>query len=181
MSFTFVRTALPEVIICERKVYGDARGMFSELYRRQAYRDGGVDVEFVQDNHSRSVKGVLRGLHYQLRHPQGKLVAVVSGTIFDVAVDIRRGSPNFGKWVGVELSDDNGRELFVPAGFAHGFCVLSERVDVIYRCTDYYRPEDDRGILWSDPDIGIDWPVTNPILSERDRKLPCLSAVRDHE
>jgi dTDP-4-dehydrorhamnose 3,5-epimerase len=175
MSFAFTRTAIPDVIVCERKVFRDSRGIFSELYRRQDYCAGGIDCEFVQDNHSRSVKGVLRGLHYQLRHPQAKLVTVVSGAVYDVAVDIRRGSPTFSKWVGVELSEDNGRELYMPAGFAHGFCVLSERVEMIYRCTDYYRPDDDRGILWSDPDVGVKWPVVDPILSERDRNLPTLA------
>ncbi|TXI30895.1 MAG: dTDP-4-dehydrorhamnose 3,5-epimerase [Ottowia sp.] len=169
-----IDTALPSVLILEPRVFGDARGFFMESYNRRVFAEvTGQDVEFVQDNHSRSAKGVLRGLHYQLRQPQGKLVRVVRGAVFDVAVDIRRESPRFGGWVGVELSADNQRQLWVPPGFAHGFLVLSESAEFLYKTTDYYAPEHERSILWSDGDIGIDWPLAahgleQPLLSAKD-------------
>ena len=170
-----IDTALPGVLILEPRVFGDARGFFMESYNRRVFAEvTGQDVEFVQDNHSRSAKGVLRGLHYQLRQPQGKLVRAVRGAIFDVAVDIRRGSPTFGQWTGVELSEDNRRQLWVPAGLAHGFLVLSEAAEVLYKTTDYYAPEHERSIAWDDPTIAIDWPLAalglaEPLLSGKDR------------
>ena len=164
-------TDLPGVLIIEPVVHGDARGFFQETYHARRYAEAGIALPFVQDNHSRSGPGILRGLHYQRSHPQGKLVRVTQGAVFDVAVDIRKGSPSFGKWVGVTLSEDNARQLYVPPGFAHGFCTLSERVDFLYKCTDYYHPEDEQGVLWNDPDIGIDWPDIGMEfrLSDKDR------------
>ena len=156
-------TAIPEVLIIEPKVFGDARGFFYESFNQKAFNAAtGQNVNFVQDNHSRSARGVLRGLHYQIRQPQGKLVRVVRGAVFDVAVDIRKASPTFGKWVGVELSEDNGRQLWIPPGFAHGFVVTSESADFLYKTTDYYAPEYERCIAWNDPVVGIDWPLTAP-------------------
>ena len=154
-----IETELRGVLIIEPTVHGDERGFFQETFHAQRYAEHGIAVSFVQDNHSRSGAGILRGLHYQLRHPQGKLVRVTQGTAFDVAVDVRKGSPTFGKWVGVTLSEENFRQIYVPPGFAHGFCTLSERVDFLYKCTDYYAPQDEHGIAWDDPDIGIDWPA----------------------
>lgn len=152
-------TSIPEVLIFEPKVFGDARGFFMESFNQKVFDEAvGGHVEFVQDNHSRSVKGVLRGLHYQIRQPQGKLVRVVRGAVLDVAVDIRKSSPTFGKWVGVELSEENQRQLWVPTGFAHGFLVLSESADFLYKTSDYYAPAYERSIAWNDPAIGIDWP-----------------------
>ncbi len=170
----FRETQLPGVIEIEPEVFGDPRGFFMEIYHREKYREAGIDVEFVQENHSRSGRRVLRGLHYQLRHPQGKLVRVVAGEIFDVAVDIRRSSPHFGEWAGAVLSAENRRLLYIPPGFAHGFCVTSDLAEVVYLCTDFYDPEDDRGILWSDPEIDIHWPITEPVLSRKDRNQPLL-------
>jgi len=170
-------TSLPEVLILEPKVLGDSRGFFMESYNRRAFNEAvGHDVEFVQDNHSRSTRGVLRGLHYQLPpHAQGKLVRVVQGAVFDVAVDVRRGSPTFGKWDGVELSAENHRQLWIPPGFAHGFLVLSAVADFLYKTTDYYSPADERAMRWNDPDIGIRWPLTTlPALSQRDAAAPLL-------
>ena len=170
-------TALPEVLILEPTVFGDSRGFFMESYNRRAFNEAvGHDVEFVQDNHSRSTRGVLRGLHYQLPpHAQGKLVRVVQGAVFDVAVDVRRGSPTFGKWDGVELSAENHRQLWIPPGFAHGFLVLSAVADFLYKTTDYYSPADERAMRWNDPDIGIRWPLTTlPALSQRDAAAPLL-------
>ena len=166
------RTAIPEVLIIEPKVFGDARGFFYESFNQKAFNEAtGLDVNFVQDNHSRSTKGVLRGLHYQIRQPQGKLVRVVRGAVFDVAVDIRKGSPTFGKWVGVELSEDNHRQLWIPAGFAHGFLVTSDSAEFLYKTTDYYAPEHERCMAWDDPAISIDWPVTTqPSLSAKDQQ-----------
>lgn len=162
--------AIPEVFLIEPKVFGDARGFFLESYNEKVFREAtGLDLHFVQDNHSRSTKGVLRGLHYQIRQPQGKLVRVVRGAVFDVAVDVRRASPTFGKWVGVELSEENKRQLWIPAGFAHGFLVLSESADFLYKTTDYYAPQHERCIAWNDPEIGIQWPAgLAPQLSEKD-------------
>ena len=163
-------TALPEVLLFEPKVFGDARGIFLESWNARPFRElTGLDVDFVQDNHSRSVRGVLRGLHYQLQQPQGKLVRVVRGRVFDVAVDLRRSSPRFGCWAGVELSEDDHRQLWVPPGFAHGFLVLSESADFLYKTTDYYAPAHERCIAWNDPQIGIDWPLDGaPLLSAKD-------------
>ena len=173
---------IPEVLLIEPDVFGDNRGFFMESWHRKKYADAGLDVDFVQDNHSRSSRGVLRGLHYQLEQPQGKLVRAVTGVVFDVAVDIRRGSPTFGQWVGAELSEENQHQLYVPPGFAHGFCVLSATADFLYKCTDFYAPEYEHGILWNDPVIGIDWPghdfrisakdSNNELLSKMDDKLP---------
>lgn len=164
-------TDLPEVLIIEPKVFGDARGFFLESFNAKAFAEAtGVDLPFVQDNHSRSAQGVLRGLHYQIQQAQGKLVRVVRGAVFDVAVDVRRSSPNFGRWVGVELSEDNHRQLWVPPGFAHGFLVLSDSADFLYKTTDYYAPEHERSVLWNDPAIGIDWPLPGePLLSGKDQ------------
>lgn len=165
-------TAIPEVLIIEPKVFGDARGFFYESFNGKAFDEAvGRHVEFVQDNHSRSAKGVLRGLHYQIQQPQGKLVRVVRGAVFDVAVDIRKTSPTFGKWVGVELSEDNHRQLWVPPGFAHGFLVLSDTADFLYKTTEYYAPAHEKCIVWNDADLGIDWPIfgLEPILSKKDQ------------
>lgn len=170
-------TSLPGVIIIEPKVYGDTRGFFFETFQYEKYKQHGITKPFVQDNISRSVKGVLRGLHYQMEQPQGKLVSVFRGAVFDVAVDIRLGSPTFGHWVGVELNDENHRQLYIPEGFAHGFAVLSDEVDFFYKCTDYYQPASERGVRWNDPNIGIQWPVKDPILSDKDSHYPCLNQV----
>ena len=169
-------TTLPGVVIVEPRVFRDARGFFLESFNAERFGAHGLPTEFRQDNHSRSVKGVLRGLHYQLRRPQGKLVSVVRGRVFDVAVDIRRRSPTFGKWLGAVLSEEEPRALWIPPGFAHGFCTLSDVADFVYKCTEVYVAEDDRGILWSDPSIGIEWPVSDPLLSDKDRSLPTLSS-----
>jgi len=175
----FIPLALPEVILIEPDVYRDPRGFFLETYHARKYRDGGIPETFVQDNLSRSVHGILRGLHAQRQHPQGKLIRVITGEVFDVAVDVRRGSPTFAQWVSVVLSGENFRQCYVPAGFAHGFVVLSEIAVVEYKVTDFYDPTDEIGIIWSDPALGIDWPIQNPVLSAKDaRNLP-LAAVRD--
>ena len=169
-----VRTALEGVLIIEPRVFQDERGFFLETYHAQRYADAGLDVTFVQDNHSRSRRDTLRGLHFQERQPQGKLVRVIEGTIWDVAVDIRPGSPTFGQHVGAELSAENFRQIYVPPGFAHGFCVTSDVAQVEYKCTTYYDADDERGIAWDDPQLAIPWPVTSPILSGRDRQNPKL-------
>jgi dTDP-4-dehydrorhamnose 3,5-epimerase len=173
-------TAIPDVLIIEPKVFGDARGFFYESFNQKAFNEAtGLNLNFVQDNHSRSAKGVLRGLHYQIQQPQGKLVSVVSGAVFTVAVDIRRSSATFGKWVGIELSEDNHKQIWVPPGFAHGFLVLSESADFLYKTTDYYAPEHERCIAWNDPVIGIQWPLTaEPKLSAKDQQG---LALRDAE
>jgi dTDP-4-dehydrorhamnose 3,5-epimerase len=165
----FLRTRLPEVIIIEPDVYRDPRGFFLETYQAQKYHDGGVTAVFVQDNHSRSSYGTLRGLHAQRQHPQGKLVRAVEGEIFDVTVDIRQGSPFFGQWVSVLLSAENCRQCYIPPGFAHGFCVLSSSAQVEYKCTSFYDPTDEIGLMWNDIDIGIVWPIGNPLLSAKDQ------------
>lgn len=158
-----IATAIPDVLILEPKVHGDERGFFYESFNQRAFEAAtGFSPAFVQDNHSRSTKGVLRGLHYQIRQPQGKLVRVVRGSAFDVAVDIRKSSPTFGRWVGVELSESNHRQLWVPVGFAHGFVATSDSADFLYKATDYYAPEHERCIAWNDPAIGIDWPLDGP-------------------
>ena len=177
MGFKITEKELAGVLLVTPGVFTDNRGFFMETFNRKRYAEAGLDRDFVQDNHSHSSSGVLRGLHYQLNHPQGKLVFVVKGEIFDVAVDIRKGSPTFGKWVGEILSEENHKQLFVPEGFAHGFCVLSGQADVIYKCTDLYVSDDDHGILWSDETIGIDWPIKEPIVSEKDGKNPSLKEI----
>ena len=171
-------TILPGVLVLEPKVFRDDRGFFTETYSTRALAGKGIPLLFVQDNHSRSSRDVLRGLHYQLERPQGKLVHVARGRIFDVAVDIRIGSPTFARWFGIELNDENLLSLWVPPGFAHGFCVLSEFADVIYKCSSLYEASDDRGVKWDDPRIGIDWPVKNPIVSEKDSRYDGLALNR---
>ncbi|MGA7800487.1 MAG: dTDP-4-dehydrorhamnose 3,5-epimerase [Gammaproteobacteria bacterium] len=170
----FVPTDIPDVVLIEPRVFGDDRGFFMETYHEGKFAEAGINARFVQDNHSRSGAGVLRGLHYQLQHPQGKLVRVTRGEVFDVAVDIRRGSPTFGRWVGCLLSGENKRQLYVPPGFAHGFCTLSDSVDFLYKCTDLYHPEDEQGIAWNDPDLAIDWPDRAFVLSDKDQTYPRL-------
>ena len=172
-------TENPDVLLIEPDVFRDPRGFFMETFHARKYRLQGLPETFVQDNHSRSTRGVLRGLHYQLEHPQGKLVRVVSGEVLDVAVDIRRGSPFFGNWAGAVLSDENLKQMYIPPGFAHGFCVLSERADVLYKCTDFYTPGDEYGIAWDDPDIGIEWPELDFVLSDKDRRYPSLKVSGD--
>ncbi len=163
-------TSIPSVLIIEPRVFGDTRGFFFESFNQRAFNQAtGLDVNFVQDNHSRSSKGVLRGLHYQIQQPQGKLVRVVHGSVFDVTVDLRKSSPTFGQWVGVELTEDNNRQLWIPPGFAHGFYVLSDSADFLYKTTDYYAPEFECSLIWNDPTIGIEWPLnTQPIISAKD-------------
>ena len=169
-----IKTAIPDVLVIEPDVFGDARGVFHESFNQQAWREAtGLDTTFVQDNHSRSVKNVLRGLHYQIQQPQGKLVRVVHGSVFDVAVDIRRSSPTFGKWVGFELSEENFRQMWVPEGFAHGFLVLSDTADFLYKTTDYWAAPHERAIAWNDPELAVAWPVQGlPILSVKDSSAP---------
>jgi len=171
----FVETKLKAVVLVEPDVFEDPRGYFLETYHAGRYAEGGIAGPFVQDNFSHSVRGTLRGLHYQLKHAQGKLVMALTGRIFDVAVDIRKGSPTFTQWVGVELSGENKRQLYIPPGFAHGFCVLSDTADVLYKCTDVYAPQDERGIVWNDPAIAIAWPIAEPLLSRKDQAYPCLA------
>ena len=175
----FSAAALPGVVIIEPDVYKDPRGFFLETYHAEKYQAAGIGGSFVQDNHSRSVRGTLRGLHLQLRRPQGKLVRVIEGEIFDVAVDVRLGSPTFGKWMGVTLSADNFRQCYLPPGFAHGFAVVSPTAQVEYKCTDIYDPGGELGIAWNDPAIGIEWPLADPLLSERDTRHPRLADVLD--
>jgi len=172
-------TELPEVLIIEPTVYGDSRGYFLETYHVQKYQQAGLSVQFVQDNYSHSSIGILRGLHAQIHRPQGKLVWVMKGEIFDVAVDIRRGSKTFGHWIGSYLSGENFRQCYIPPGFAHGYCVVSEEADVVYKCTEMYDPTDELTIPWDDPDINITWPIPNPILSEKDLKARPLSEILD--
>jgi dTDP-4-dehydrorhamnose 3,5-epimerase len=180
MPFTFTPLKIPEVILVEPEGFRDDRGLFAEIYKKSAFTAAGITESFVQDNYSCSRQGVLRGLHYQ-KHPkaQGKLVGVLRGRIFDVAVDLRPDAPTYGKWVGEELSSDNLKRLYIPPGFAHGFCVLSDEADVMYKVTAEYGPEVDRGVIWNDPAIGIAWPVPDPVVSEKDAQLPVL-AEADH-
>lgn len=170
MSYIINKTNLPDVLVLEPEVFGDDRGFFFESFNQKDFLQAtGLDINFVQDNHSRSLKGVLRGLHYQIQHPQGKLVRVTQGCVFDVAVDLRRSSPSFGKWTGVELSAENKRQLWVPAGFAHGFVVTSESAEFLYKTTDYWYPEHERSLLWCDPTVGIVWPLqAEPRLATKD-------------
>lgn len=183
MNFNFEATALPGVFVLEPRCFGDARGFFYESFNAKAFKEGTtVEREFVQDNHSRSAKNVLRGLHYQIQNPQGKLVRVIAGRVFDVAVDIRRSSSNFGRWVGVELSAENRKQLWVPEGFAHGFVVLSEYAEFLYKTTDYYAPQYERSLLWSDPALKIDWPIDGePILSQKDQQALTLADAETYE
>jgi dTDP-4-dehydrorhamnose 3,5-epimerase len=180
VSVRFIPTRIPQVILCEHDLFADPRGFFEEVWRQSEFEAAGMGP-FVQSNRSRSARGVIRGLHYQLRHPQGKLICVMSGTIYDVALDLRRGAPTFGQWVGLTLSATDGRQLYVPPGFAHGFCVVSESADVLYLCTEYYLPKDERGVLWSDSLLAIPWPTDTPVVSERDARLPRLSSVPDDD
>lgn len=172
-------TAIPDVLLLEPAVHGDERGYFMETFRRSHFLERGIDFDFVQDNQSRSVQGTLRGLHYQREFPQGKLARALSGELFDVAIDIRKSSPTFGQWVGVVLSGENKRQLWIPPGFAHGFYVISESAELSYKCTEYYHPEDDHSILWNDPDIGIEWPLIDaePLLSGKDRQASTLASA----
>lgn len=176
-----IPTSISGLLILEPKVFGDSRGFFTETYHRKRYQDAGIDRFFVQDNLSFSVQNTLRGLHFQIQHPQAKLVQVLSGEVFDVAVDLREGSPTFGRWEGVCLSEENKRQLFIPEGFAHGFCVLSDTALFFYKCSDFYAPEDEGGILWSDPDIGIKWPVNTPLVSEKDQRYGFLKTLSPNQ
>jgi dTDP-4-dehydrorhamnose 3,5-epimerase len=173
----FIATSLPGCAVIEPQVFGDARGFFYESYNEAKFREASIDRKFVQSNVSRSSRGVLRGLHYQWPHPQGKLVSVLEGEVYDVAVDIRRGSPTFGQWAGVLLTAENHRHFWIPEGFAHGFCVLSEFATFAYQCTDLYDAKADGGIRWNDAAIGIDWPMAAPLLSDKDNKAPLLAEV----
>jgi dTDP-4-dehydrorhamnose 3,5-epimerase len=175
----FVQTDLPGVLVIEPDVYQDPRGFFLETYHAAKYRDGGIAAPFVQDNHSRSIRGTLRGLHLQPGRPQGKLIRVVEGEIYDVAVDVRRRSPTFGRWVAVTLSAENFKQCYVPPGFAHGFCVLSEDAQVEYKCTDLYEPASEIGVAWNDPALSIPWPIAQPLLSDRDRRNPTLAELME--
>lgn len=172
-----LKTELPGVLIVEADRFGDARGFFQEIWHESRYREAGIPGPFVQDNMSLSAHGVLRGLHFQNPNGQGKLVYVLQGEVFDVAVDIRAGSPTFGKWTGVMLSADNGRQFYVPSGYAHGFCVTSETALFAYKCTDFYNPRAEGAIRWDDPAIGIDWPVSNPVVSAKDAEAPLLAEI----
>ena len=177
MDLRAVKTPIDGLLVVEPKLFKDARGYFMESYHRQAFKDAGIDVEFVQDNQAQSVRGTLRGLHFQKKHPQAKLVHVLSGRAFDVAVDLRASSQTFGRWHGVTLDAESHRLFFVPAGFAHGYLALSETVVFAYKCSDFYHPEDEGGLLWNDPDVGIQWPlegIGEPLLSEKDRRMPGL-------
>lgn len=176
-----IETPLPEVLLLEPKVFADNRGFFLERFHEARYREVGIEQPFVQDNHSRSVKGVLRGLHFQKRSPQAKLVEVVRGSVFDVVVDVRPGSITFGEWYGVELSDRNHYQLWIPAGFAHGFCTLSDEADFLYKCTSVYDPNDEGGVAWNDSDLHIAWPIEEPILSEKDKRLPLLRRLEEKD
>lgn len=181
MTFQAIATPLPGLLVLEPTVYRDERGFFLETYERAACARMGIDVEFVQDNHARSRRGTLRGLHFQKRHPQAKLVRVLAGEVFDVAVDLRRSSPTFGRWHGVRLDAERHRQLFVPVGFAHGYLALTEGAQLAYKCSDRYHPEDEGGLLWSDPDVGIAWPLEGlggaPFLSEKDLRRPTLARL----
>lgn len=180
-NFTFTKTSIEGVVIIDVKSYGDERGFFMETYKKPDFEKGGITCDFVQDNQSSSVKGVLRGLHFQINHPQSKLVRVIKGSVFDVAVDLRKNSPTFGKWEGVELSAENKRQFFIPRGFAHGFMVLSEQAEFCYKCDDVYHPDDEGGLMWNDPAIAVKWPelencgeIRYPILSKKDQRHQSL-------
>ena len=180
-NFTFTQTAIEGVVVVDVKSYGDERGYFMETYKQPDFVAGGIGVDFVQDNQSASTRGVLRGLHFQIEHPQSKLVRVVSGEVFDVCVDLRQGSPTYGKWEGVVLSAENRRQLFIPRGFAHGFLVLSDFAEFCYKCDDVYHPNDEGGLMWDDPAIGIEWPIVEgaePRLSDKDQVHPSFEEWR---
>ena len=170
-------TPLPGLLVIEPRVFRDDRGFFWETHHASRYAEAGIADPFIQDNASRSTRGTLRGLHYQLERPQGKLVWVVRGEVFDVAVDIRKSSPTFGKWFGLRLSGEEPKQLYIPPGFAHGFCVLSDSADFVYKCTNLYAPDDERGIRWNDPDIGIEWPIAQPLFSDKDQRFQMLRDV----
>lgn len=172
-----ITTNLPKVCIIEPKVFSDSRGFFFETYHKDKFKELGINDNFVQDNHSKSMKGTLRGIHYQLTFPQAKLCRVIHGEVLDVAVDIRKGSPTFGKWISAVLSDQNNHQIYIPRGFAHGFLVLSETAEFLYKCDEFYHPEDDFGIIWNDPTLNINWGISNPILSIKDQKYPQLTAI----
>jgi dTDP-4-dehydrorhamnose 3,5-epimerase len=179
MPFTFKRLEIPDIVLIEPKVFCDSRGFFMETYKEDEFCKAGIKVQFFQDNHSKSVpKGVLRGLHYQI-HPkaQAKLIKVIKGKVFDVAVDLRKGSPTYGRWVSTELSGENKAMLYIPVGFAHGFCTLEENTEIIYKCSNMYAPEYDRGLIWNDPAIGIKWPCREPVLSLKDAKFTLLKDI----
>jgi dTDP-4-dehydrorhamnose 3,5-epimerase len=181
MPFHFKNLEIPGIVLIGPKIFRDERGFFVEMYKHSEFARNGIEEYFVQDNYSRSSNGVLRGLHYQKNpNAQGKLVQCIKGKIFDVAVDIRKGSPTYGRWAGVELSEEDRRMLYVPPAFAHGFVVLSESADIIYKCTKEYSPADDRGIIWNDPDINIKWPVSDPVLSDKDGKHPALKNAENN-
>ena len=173
-----IETSIPGVLILEPKVFADRRGFFMETYNAERFLQLGIDAQFVQDNHSRSARGVLRGLHFQEPKAQGKLVRCTRGALYDVAVDVRTGSPHFGKWMSIELSEENRKMLWVPAGFAHGFCALSDWADLVYKCTAFYDPQSERSIAWNDPDIGIKWPIAEPNLSPKDAAAPRLKEAK---
>ncbi len=175
--FEKIETELPGVVVLKPRVFRDTRGFFAETYHAGKFAVLGIHASFVQDNHSRSVQGTLRGLHYQLRHPQAKLCRVVRGQVFDIAVDVRRGSPHFGKWAGVILSSEEMNQIFIPPGFAHGFVVLSEEAEFLYKCSDFYDPESEKGIAWNDTDLKIDWGIVNPLLSPKDSRYPFLRDI----
>jgi len=181
MTLKLINTSIPDVLLIEPKVYDDSRGFFLETFHQKKYTELGINKTFVQDNYSHSKQRILRGLHYQLHHPQGKLIFVLRGEIFDVAVDIRRGSSTFGKWFGANLSAINKRQIYVPDGFAHGFCVLSESADVMYKCSDFYDTEDEYGIFWSDETIAIDWAVKTPVLSEKDSEFQRFTEIPEKD
>ena len=176
-NLQIIETALPGVVIVKPRVFEDPRGFFMETYRQNVLAEAGIHENFIQDNHSHSSRGVLRGLHYQLRHPQAKLCRVAQGEVLDIAVDVRLGSPTFGKWVSVVLSGENKQQLFIPKGFAHGFVVRSETCDFLYKCSDYFDGADDRGVLWNDPAIGIDWQTDEPLLSDKDKRYLPLHEI----
>jgi dTDP-4-dehydrorhamnose 3,5-epimerase len=176
-AVNLIDTSLDGVFIIEPKIFADTRGFFFESYNDATYAECGILDQFVQDNHSRSVKDTVRGLHYQLRFAQAKLCRVIQGEVLDVVVDIRYGSPKFGKWISVVLSSDNHRQIYIPRGYAHGFAVLSETAEFLYKCSDYYNPEDEYGVVWNDQEIGINWGIQNPILSQKDLRYPPLSAI----
>ncbi|VAX37357.1 dTDP-4-dehydrorhamnose 3,5-epimerase [hydrothermal vent metagenome] len=181
MPCKFKKCPIPEIILVEPQVFGDERGFFAETYKYSEFVEVGITKPFVQSNHSKSQKGVLRGLHFQLNpKAQGKFIKVIAGEIFDVAVDIRQGSPTYGQWVGKTLSSENKHMLYIPSGFAHGFCVLSEKTEVLYSCTEEYAPQYERSIIWNDPDINIKWPIENPLVSEKDGNAPSLKEVENN-
>jgi len=176
-EFKFQKTDLEDVYVIEPEVFGDQRGFFMETYNKEEFKKHGISVDFVQDNHSKSKKGVLRGLHFQKKYPQGKLIRVIKGKVYDVAVDLRKSSPTFGKWFGIELSAENKKMFWVPRGFAHGFVTLEDDTEFTYKCDEFYHPEDEGGLIWNDSGLKIDWPIENPTLSEKDQDFPTLKKL----